>query len=376
MRVSAIITALLWAIIGQAQINDFTYETHQVTKGYEVIKSICLSPNGAELAVSTFQGKLRFYDSESYTELRGHDIPEFANGGRISYSSDGKYVVLKKIRPNDWNVNKDNKQKIVIVDVASGKMVVKHDGVYDLTLAPDMSSYAVMDKEHLFIRSFPDGKKLADLSDERLGSSIAYGPDSKVVYASRGFTKSDLKKDPRFKKDRKGRKAYSKYQQTITGYDVGDLSQVFISPENMDEIYDVRLSKQKDRLLIYAKQDQKVNAVLNTNFILQMNLTNGALLREQFNSQLADPDFKENIAKGIIGVTTNESMDRSHSVMLYDISTNEIIARFDLDSRFMEGLKMRTNVDGSASFEFSPEGKYLLTCLGNNLYQWKIKRED
>jgi WD40 repeat protein len=341
-----------------------------------VVKAICLSPDGSELAVSTFQGKLKFLDASSFTELREFDIPDFSNGGRISYAKDGKHVVLKKIRPNDHNLNKDNTQKIVIVNVSSGDLVVKHDKVYDLALAPDLSSYALMDKGVLSLYSFPDGKKLHTYSDDRLGSSIAYGPESKIIYSSRGFNKSDLKKDPRFKKNRKGRKAYSKYQQTIAGYSIDGLAEVFISQENMDEIYDLRLSKREDRILIYAKQDEKVNAAMNTNFILQMNLSTGGLLREQFNSLLPDPDYKENISKNIIGVTTNEAMDKSHSVMLYDSNTNEIIARFDVDSRFLEGLNMKTNLDGSACFEFSADGKYLLTCIGSNLYKWKIKRED
>ncbi len=376
MRIIAFISTFFCVLSIQAQTNDFKYETHEISKGYGVVKAICLSPDGLELAISTYKGKLKFLDPNSFAEVRAFDIPDFPNGGRISYSKDGSHVVLKKIRPNDWNVNKDNKQKIVIVNISTGKIVVKHDDVYDLSLAPDLSSYAVMDKGDLSLRSFPDGKKLHSYSDERLGSSIAYGPESKVIYSSRGFNKKDLKKDPRFKKNRKGRKAYSKYQQTIAGYSVDGLAEVFISEENMDEIYDIRLSKKEDRLLIYAKQDAKVNAMMNTNFILQMSLGSGGLLREQFNSLLPDPDYKENVSKDLIGVTTNEHMDKSHSVMLYDSSTNEIIARFDVDSRFLEGHSMKTNLDGGACFEFSADGKYLLTCIGSNLYKWKIKRED
>ena len=116
--------------------------------------------------------------------------------------------------------------------------------------------------------------------------------------------------------------------------------------------------------------------MVNTNFILQMDAASGQLLREQFNSRIPDPDYKENVAKGLLGVTTNEDMDRSQSVILYDQFTNELFARFDVDARFLEGLKQRTNVDGSACFEFSPNGELLYVGIGNNIYKWTIKAAE
>jgi WD40 repeat protein len=376
MRTYFIIPALLWICCIQAQINDFNTESFQITEKGVVVLSMDISPSGDELAVSTFQGKLLFFDPESYSLQRTVDVPGFQNGARIAYSHDGRYIILKKIRMQDWNVNKDNKQRVIVLDAQNGEKVLDHDAVYDLALSPDGKHYAIMDKGHLRIRSIADKKTVAEVRDERLQSSIAFGPQGDLVYASRGFDKKDLKKDPRFKKDRQGRKAFSKYQQTVVGYDIHTGVERFISPDNMDEIYDMRCSRRGDCILIYAKQDLRVNAISSTNFVLQMNLDNGMLLREQFNSRLPDPDYKENLKKDIIGVTTTEDMDRSQSVMLYDRATNEIIARFDIDARFLEGIFQGKLLDGGASFDFSPDGKYLLVGIGNMLYRWKIKRED
>ena len=376
MRTFTIISTLIWTLCIQAQINDFNTEKFQIAEKGVIVLSMDGSPDGAELAVSTRLGKLIFYSAEGYNKLREFNVSGFTNGARVRYSADGKYVILKKIRLSDWNVNKDNKQRVIILDATTGKKVADHDGVYDLTISPDGSNYAIMDKGHMKVKSIADGKTISEVKDERLQSSITFGPDGKLIYASRGFDKSDLKKDPRFKKDRKGRKSFSKYQQTIVGYDVNSGAQEFISPENMDEIYDIRTSRRGDCILVYAKQDTRVNAVSTTNFILQMDLANGMLLREQFNSRLPDPDYKENLKQDIIGVTTTEDMDASQSVMLYDRSTNEIIARFDIDARFLEGIFQGQFMDGSASFDFSEDGRYLIVGIGNFFYRWKIKRED
>lgn len=364
------------ALLLRAQINEFETESIQIADRGVIALSMDTSPDGEELAVSTLNGKILFFSPADFSKTREFDVPGFTHGARLNYSADGQFIVLKKIRLQDWNVNKDNKQRIVVIDAKSGEKVLDHDGVYDLALSPDGLTYAIMDKGHLRIRSIQKKKDLVELFDDRLQSSIAFGPQGKLLYASRGFDKKDLKKDPRFKKDRKGRKAYSKFQQTVVGYSVADASEQFISPDNMDEIYDLRCSRRGDCLLVCAKQDAKVNAKLNTNFILQMDLSSGVLLREQFNSRLADPFYKENLVKDIIAVTTNEDMDRSESVMLYDRSTNEIIARFDIDARFLEGVFKGKVLDGKACFGFSADGHYLLIGIGNMLYKWKIKRQD
>lgn len=376
MRTFTIISALFWTLCIQAQINDFNTEKFQIADKGVIVLSMDASPDGAEIAVSTYNGKLIFYSEDGYSKLREFDVAGFKNGARVMFSPDGKYVIMKKIRLADWNVNKDNKQRVIIIDSATGKKVADHDGVYDLALSPDGETYAIMDKGHLKVKSIADGKTITQVQDERLQSSLTFGPKGDVIYASRGFDKSDLKKDPRFKKDRKGRKAFSKFQQTVVGYDVNSGAEKFISPDNMDEIYDIRCSRRGDCILVYAKQDTRVNAVASTNFILQMDLGNGMIMREQFNSRLPDPDYKENLEQNIIGVTTTEDMDRSQSVMLYDRGTNEIIARFDIDARFLEGIFQGQFMDGTASFDFSADGRYLLVGIGNILYRWKIKRED
>ncbi|NNK80264.1 MAG: WD40 repeat domain-containing protein [Flavobacteriales bacterium] len=376
MRTLTIISILIWTFCIQAQINDFNTEKFQIAEKGVIVLSMDGSPEGGELAVSTRMGKLIFYTAEGYNKLREFNLAGFTNGARVRYSPDGKYVIMKKIRLADWNVNKDNKQRVMIIDATTGKKVADHDGVYDLTISPDGNTYAIMDKGHLKIKSLQGGKTISEVKDERLQSSITFGPEGKMIYASRGFDKSDLKKDPRFKKNKKGAKAFSKYQQTIVGYDVQNGTEQFISPESMDEIYDIQCSKRGDCILVYAKQDTRVNAVATTNFILQMDLSNGMLMREQFNSRLPDPDYKENLKQNIIGVTTTEDMDASQSVMLYDRGTNEIIARFDIDARFLEGIFQGQFMDGTASFDFSADGRYLLVGIGNFFYRWKIKRED
>jgi hypothetical protein len=376
MKILAFLITALWVICAQAQINDFETETFEISDKGVIILSMDASPDGSELAISTFQGKLLFLDANDFSKLREFDVSGFANGGRVAYSQDGRYIVMKKIRMADWNINKDTKQRIIVLDSKSGEKVVDHDAIYDLDISPDGETYAIMDKGHLKIRSMTDGNKIADVMDDRLQSSITYGPKGDLIYASRGFDKSDLKKDPRFKKNKKGMKAFSKFQQTVVGYDVNTGEPRFISPDNMDEIYDMRCSRRGDCILIYAKQDLRVNAIGSTNFVLQMGLSNGMLLREQFNSKLMDPDYKENLKKDIIGITTTEDMDRSQSVLLYNRSTNEIIAKFDIDSRFLEGIFQGKVLDGGASFDFSEDGRHLLVGIGNMLYRWKIKEVD
>lgn len=375
MRIIAIISALFSLLQVAGQINDFKTEKFEIEEKGVIVLAMDNAPDGSELAISTYQGKVQFFDPKEFTKTREFDIAGFANGARVHYSPDGKHVIMKKIRLTDWNANKDHKQRIVVLDVATGKKVADHDGVYDLAISPDGDTYAVMDKGHLKIRSLTGGKKIAEVHDERLQSSITFGPKGEVIYASRGFDKADLKKDPRFKKNRKGMKAFSKFQQTVVGYDAKTGEGCFMSPDNMDEIYDMRCSRRGDCILIYAKQDLRVNAVASTNFILQMDLATGMLLREQFNSKLPDPDYKENLEANIIGVTTTEDADRSQSVMLYDRGTNEIIAKFDIDARFLEGVFQGKIYDGGAGFDFSSDGKYLLVGIGNMLYRWKIKRE-
>lgn len=368
-------TIYVTSFSGQTTI-DFEEDTYAVTKGAAVLYSMCMTPDQTELAVTTGGGGLLFLDPKTLEPTRSYDIAGMGQGARIRFTPSGRYMVLQEIRLQDWNINKDNKQTMWIVDVASGEVLIKRSDVYDMALSPLEDSFAYMEKGKLVLRSFPDKKEIASYSDERLGSSITFSRDGQVLYASRGFDKKDLKSDPRFKKDRQGRKAFSKYQQTVVGYDVSALVQVSISEDNFDEIYALQVNKTGDRLLIYAKQDEKVNATYSTNFVLQMDLASGRLLREQFNSRLADPDYKENEALGLFGITTNEDMDRSGSVILYVTETNEIMARFDVDARFFGGIKEGRTEHGQASFEFSPDGRYLMVGIGNYIHVWSIQEVE
>ena len=282
---------------------------------------------------------------------------------------------MEKLRLVDWNENKDNKRLIAVVDVETGKEVFRKAGLYDLDISPKNDRMAYLEDGKITICSFPDPKVITDKTDPYLKTALCFDATGANIYVSHGFSKEDLKKDPRFEKNKEA-KAFAKFQHTVSGFDTNTLEKKIVYEENFDEIYEMRVSINGQKILIYAKQDMRVNATRFQGFVLQLEISSGRLLREQFNTNVFDPVFQENTTKNLFGITSGELMDLSQSVILYDMSTNDIYAKFDIDARWLEGLKDKISLDGSASFVFSPDGKYLLMMIGNNLYKWKIKEID
>ena len=358
--------------ISFAQINDLEYETITLTGPHHPMKSAALSPDQTTLAISTLKDKIFLFDANTYEEKAKYDIAEFTNGGMISYTRSGKYLILEKIRIVDWNENKDNKKLIAVVDVTTGKEVFRKAGLYDLDISPNNDRLAYLEPGKVTVCSFPEVKVVAEKKDEFLKTALCFDATGENLYVSHGFSKDDLKKDPRFEKNKDAKK-FAKFQQTISGFNPETLEKQLIYENNFDEIYEMRISLNGRNILIYAKQDMRVNVTRFQGFVLQLEIESGRLLREQFNTNIFDPIFHENPPKNLFGITSGELMDFSQSVILYDMSSNDIFAKFDVDARWLEGLGDRVVLDGSAAFVFSPDGKYLLTFIGNNLYKWKIK---
>lgn len=358
--------------ISIAQINNLEYETIRLTGPQHIMKSAAISPDNSTLAVSTLKDKIFLFDANSYEEKAKYDIAEFTNGGMISYTRSGKYLILEKLRLVDWNENKDNKRIIAVVDVDTGKEIFRKAGLYDLDISPNNDRLAYLEDGKVTVCSFPDVKFIAEKKDEFLKTALCFDATGDNLYVSHGFSKDDLKKDPRFEKNKDAKK-FAKFQQTVSGFNTETLEKQIVYEDNFDEIYEMRISQNGRNILIYAKQDMRVNATRFQGFVLQLEIESGRILREQFNTNIFDPIFQENPQKNLFGITSGELMDMSQSVILYDMSTNDIYAKFDVDARWLEGLKGMVALDGSAAFVFSPDGKYLLTMIGNNLYKWKIK---
>src|ERR1041385_1350139 len=106
------ISALLTATAFCQQQN---YKEIDLDGNKNALSSIELSPDGKTLAVGTAGGPVILWDIESQKIARKIDVNDYKWGPYMTYSSDGKYLLLQQQFYTDWALNKDRPNRAEVL---------------------------------------------------------------------------------------------------------------------------------------------------------------------------------------------------------------------------------------------------------------------
>ena len=258
------------------------------------------------------------------------------------------------------------------MDVRTGKMILKIEEAYDVSISPDETQAAAVHKNYMALYDLKTGKLVKQKDDEGFGNAICYSPNGKELFVSHKLKTEDAKQIPRFARDKKAMKGALKYHHAIYVLNPTSLKKTDVFKESFDQVYDITISSNQANLFILSKQHKKVNAAaLNRSFVTTANIENRKAARTTFYTAIEHPDFKDN-GKSFVITTKGGMEDYSEDLLQYNLETADVIGQLSRDVRWGEGLVKWDIQSTETKFVILPDGETIIACHGNNLYQEKL----
>jgi len=346
-------------------------ETYKVGDFNFLISSLALHPTGDTLAVGTQQGNPIYFcnprTGEVYYE---YDVDGYYAGPYISYSKTGKYVLFEQRFFLDYSPNKDQDVQFEVMNVQTGKMILRVSEAFDASISPDETQLAVIQKGSLLIYNIATGSLLTRLDDEGLGYAVAYNNEGTELYVSHKLDNGDIKNIPRLSRDKKAVKSALKYHQGIYVLNPTTLKKLTTFQESFDQVYDITLSSDLEHVFVKSKQHKKVNAAALTKcFITVANTSTKKVERATFYTGIEHPDYKDN---GEVFLISTSGGSYAEHILQYKLATADVMGEFSRDVRWGEGL-LKLDIQSSESkFVILHDGKTMVVSHGNKLYQETI----
>lgn len=360
-----------------AQTINAEYERFNATDTKYIHSGMALSPDKSLIALATTQSyPLYLYDINSRKVVRQFDVGNWYAGSRVTWSEGGRYLLIQQLFYIDFASNKDREVNFEIVDALSGRSVLRFDKYHDVKITPDEKYAVSLSGNKIEITDLQNGKIVNSFSADNATNSLCLSPDGKYIAISERPGDQLLGQDPQFRKNKKGLKFTKKYKQVVSIYKTVDFSPVAIINEYYDNIY--RLSWSPDGRFIFCLSIPHLKAATATsgrqNFISVIDAVRFQSTRTVFPSNSNyEPDFKLSNDGRSMGVV---SWGKFPELRVHDFETGQVLQRFEMSSRTMEGIsKLEIPSDGRVFIEFLPGDKSMLATFGNQLLLWHIPQE-
>ena len=373
-KVIFFLSCLVFINYGYSQSSNMEFDYVKFGDNQHLLVGLDLSPNGQHLAISSLRGRpLIIYDWSKREIVEKFNVGDWYGGSSVKYSPDGKYLLLQKLFYNDAEVNKDNEVDFELIDAASGNLLKLFNNYHSIAFAPDAKHVVSLTGEEIAFWNLNTIKKEKAIMVIKASNSFAISPDGKYIAVSHLPNEDELKKNPKYKKDKKALKHILKYKQQISVYNIETLKKKYTVNEFYDIIY--RLEYSEDGSTLFCLQIPHVKEHENRKrqkFISTINGITGEPARKGFVSQaIYEPDFKLSHGGKLFGLVSH---GRSVELHIYDFETGNMLYRFELASKMFE------RVDGElvgshfrATFVFLPDNKNIVITQGNRLVFWDYK---
>ncbi|KAF0194830.1 MAG: hypothetical protein FD166_3351 [Bacteroidetes bacterium] len=360
-----------------AQTINAEYERFRAGDSKYIQSGMAMSPDKTLIAIATTQSyPLYIFDIASRKVIRQFDVGNWYAGSRVSWSAGGRYLLLQQLFYIDFASNKDREVNFEIVDSYSGKSILRLDKYHDVKITPDEKYAVALTGSKIEFIGLSDRKSVRSFSVDHATNSLCLSPDGKYIAVSGRPDDQLLARDPQFKKNKKGLKFTKKYKQVVSVYNTVDLSLVATVNEYYDNIY--RLEWSADNRYIFCLSIPHLKAATATagrqNFISVIDASGFVSTRTVFPSNSNyEPDFRLSHDGRFMGVV---SWGKFPELRVHDFETGQVLQRFEMSSRTMEGInKLEFPTDGRVFIEFMPDDKSMLSTFGNQLLLWQIPQE-
>jgi len=333
------------------------------------VNSMALSPDGATMVISTGQGPIFFYDWQNERITKSIDHSHFA-GPKVSYSEDGKYILLQQQFYADFNLNKDRPARAEVMDAESGQVVLEKDRVHFACITKD-NKLAMLSGNEISIWNISSGEKEIFFEVPDATNAIAVSPDGKTVAVSFKPTADDIKNVPTIRDDKKAQKQTLKFRQMVAFYDLATKQKKYVTNEVFDIIYSMKYSKDGSSLWVYNVPSTRLQTSTagRQGYINKVNALNGDVGRIILMSLAAEPEYNESGYGAWMGVVSVETTWGTTDVLLiYETEYGKLQKNFRMDKKLFENA----GYSGRTSFVFLPDGERIILAYGSKLAVWRM----
>lgn len=373
IKIGLLLIAILAGQQLWSQTSNSDFERIKLSPEPLEFSGMALSPDINTIAISTKKGSgIKIVDWSNKKIVREFTAGNWNNGSRISFSKSGKYLLIQEISNTDFSMNIKREIDFEIVEVVSGKQILKFDKVQDVCISADENLAVSLKDGEVTFRNLQDGNKVKSFQIANATNSIALDEEGKLLAVAETIDPESLK--DRFKKDKKGLKATLNYKQIVCLYEVETQKKTAEISEFYDIIYNLGFLPESNILFVYQTPDIRIQvANKKLSYISLIDVAAKEALRLGFTSMsIFQPDLK--ISSDIKLFAINSKGNRFQEMHLYNYETGELDKRFELGSRMFEkidGEKMMN--DSRPSFIFLPDNKSILIAIGNQLVKWNFE---
>lgn len=363
---------------------------------------ISISPNNNMLlAVGTY-GRVYAMDVSSVNQNRqtenyedkllwkNTNLTGFLYGSRPEFSPDSKYILLQecnsmRVGATNWNFDKPFSIDFVILDAATGNVVMRENGV---------NSAAFYTNDQLLIAN-TRGVKIIDIKTKQ---EIAFkeiancevaavAHNGKLLAVSYEPSKKDFKQQETIGDNKKELKNALRYKKLISFYSLPDFEKLYTVDEEVDVVYKMKFTADDKELLFYSLNRMAEHQNRNeTNIVAQF--SSSASTRQQYNLQRIhaqngkldrtfyyqtedwNADFKANSAKTLFGYNQNPGFftwKRKLNIVDYNKQGN-IVAEY-----LCQGQVGSNNIN-PINFAFADNDSIIYLAQGLQIIEWNYKR--
>ena len=359
---------------GQTSNSDF----ERIKLNYEGIEfsGIVLSPDLKNIAISTKDlAPVLILDWKSKKVIHEFNAGNWHSGSKISYSENGKYLLLQELEYKDFSLNKPRKIAFEIIESETGKLIRKFENVQDVLISADEKYVVSLEEESVNFTRLTDGSKEKVIHVPGAANAIALSPDGKLLAVSQKASPDILKST--FSGDKKSTKVAEKTRQMVSFCDVEKGTIIKTVTELYEIIYKLKFSRGGELLIV--SQTPEVSTQVANKKISYFNLVDAVTtepLRRGFTSMSIDqPAIHFSNNRQFFAI--NSKGQKFQEIHLYDSETATLQKRFEMGKRIfekVEGEKLFS--DSRPSFTFLPGDESILIAIGNQLIIWNFNIEE
>jgi hypothetical protein len=361
------------AIKGQSTNTDF--ERVVIKDDLYILSGIDLSNDQKTLAISSTQSNpFYLYDLQNRQVMAEWDVANWYAGSEVQFSANDSYVLLRQLFYLDFNLNKDREVEFEIIDAKTGRLIKRFVEYHQVIITEDEQFAVTISGDEITFWSLPDANRAKSFKVTNATNAIAVSPDGKWIAVSHQPDADRLKKDPRYKKNKKSLKIDSKFKERVSVFDTENFKHKYTVDDLYNIVYKMDFSKNGEFIFIQHIPHSKAKSATTFReaFVSMADANTGEALRKGFMARTnAEPQFKISHDGRYFGVVS--FTNRFPEVQIYDFETGRMLDRFEQAYRLYEKNAGESILppDGRTAFDFLPDNETVVMIMGNHLVYWK-----
>ena len=377
IRNLVLISSVLITTASIAQSSNTDFERVVIKKDLYILSGVDLSHDQKTLAISSTQSNpFYLFDIESRQVKAEWDVANWYAGSEVQFSANDSYVLLRQLFYLDFNLNKDREVEFEIIDAKTGRLIKRFVEYHQVIITEDEQYAVTISGDEITFWSLPDANRAKSFKVTDATNAIAVSPNGKWIAVSHQPDADRLKKDPRYKKNKKSLKIDSKFKERVSVFDTENFKHKYTVDDLYNIVYKMDFSKNGEFLFIQHIPHSKAKSATTFReaYVSMADANTGEALRKGFMARTnAEPQFKLSHDGRYFGVVS--FTNRFPEVQIYDFETGRMLDRFEQAYRLYEKNAGESILppDGRTAFDFLPDNETVVMIMGNHLVYWKPK---